>query len=287
MERTAQKELRLPRSFEPLTSDEIKTIERRRRFIKYAAGVVALNWIGRMGFRELTTALPSSPDYPQPRTLEELQFIVRREMNVPIGEPIVPSQEWDGPESGSITDLPAMIGNGFGRANDAGFANIPGHAREFFTYYGEDRLPDPSRIRCNNHAYGACRSFSQYGMPMHLLAIAPPLRHLLDVDWHVMAVCPLHSRSDDARAHLVFDNGTALLWRHGGLASFVAWSERNVPMEERRRIPSYGIARYREPKHPSTHRLLMHLAHAVEERGMQVLELQALTPAGHESGVIV
>ncbi|MDO8469357.1 MAG: hypothetical protein Q7S29_06410 [Candidatus Peribacter sp.] len=286
MERTEDRIPQLPKAFEAMTLDDIKTIERRRRFFKYATSLALCNWIGQLGFRELSTARPLSPEYPCPRTLEELSFIVQREMNVPIGEPEALSPETDGPDTGSITDLPAMFGNGMQRATDTGISNIPSHAREFFTYYGEDRVPDPSRIRCNNHAYGACRSFSQYGMPMHLLAIAPPLRHLLDVDWHVMAACPLYSRSDGAHAHLVFDNGTALLWRHGGLASFVAWSERNAPAGERRRIPAYGIARYREPKHSIAHPLLMHIAHAVDEADMQALELQRLTPP-HEPGMIV
>jgi hypothetical protein len=278
MERTEDSELRLPEAFKAMTLDDIKNVERRRRFFKYATGFVLLNWLGQLGFQELTRARHLSPEYPCPRTLEELQFIIRREMNVPIGEPEAPLPGTDWQDLDSITDLPAMIGYGMQRATDAGIANIPGYAREFFAYYGEGEVPDPSRIRCNNHAYGACRSFSQYGMPMHLLAIAPPLRHLLDVNWHVMAVCPLSGRSDGVRAHLVFDNGRALLWRHSGLASFVAWSERNCPADERRRISTYGIARYREPKYPIAHPLLMHIAHAVEEDRMEALELKTLSP---------
>lgn len=199
-------------------------------------------------------------------------------MNVPIGEPEAPSPGTDGPDLGSITDLPAMIGNGVQHATDTGITSIPGYARDFFTYYGEDEVPDLGRLRCNNHAYGACRSFSQYGMPMHLLAIKPPLRHLASRDWHVMSVCPLHGRADGARGHLVFDNGTALLWRHGGLGAFVSWYERSSPPGEQRRIPSYGIARYREPKHPMVHPLLMHIVYAVEETDMEALQLNTLSP---------
>lgn len=255
-----------------------QNLERRRRFLKYATGVVLLDGLARLGFRELVTPCPLTPDFPRPQTLQELQFVVRRELNVPIAVPETPSPEIDGQDAGSIIDLPQMIGNGLQHAADAGFTNIPGYARDFFRYYGEGDVPDLGRLRCNNHAYGACRSFSQYNMPMHLLAIAPSLRHLASRDWHVMAVCPLHGRSDGAHAHLVFDNGTALLWNHGDLGAFVSWSERNSPIDERRRISSYGIARYREPKYPIAHPLLMHIAYAVEEERMEALELNALFP---------
>ncbi|MDD5624056.1 MAG: hypothetical protein PHI23_05110 [Candidatus Peribacteraceae bacterium] len=267
-----------------MSLEELKTgVDRRRRFLKYSASVVILNALGGMGFRKLTTARPLSPEYPRPRSLSELGYIVRREMNVAIDEPEAPNLQPDGPGGGSFADLPAMIGNGMQRAADTGFTNIPDNAREFFTYYGADEVPDPSRLRCNNHAYGACRSFSQYGMPMHLLAVAPPLPHFLDIDWHVMAFCPLVSRSDGERAHLVFDNGTAHLWKHGGLASFVAWNERKSPPDERRAIAVYGIARYREPKYPITHPLLMHIAHAVSETDMETLEVGSLSPQREHS----
>jgi len=262
-----------------MSLEELKAgVDRRRRFLKYSAFVVILNALGGMGFRELTTARPLSSEYPCPRSLPELQYIVRREMNVAINEPEIPNPEPDGSGGNSIIDLPAMLGNGMQRATDEGITNIPDNAREFFTYYGADEVPDLSRLRCNNHAYGACRSFSQYGMPMHLLAIAPPLRHLLDIDWHVMAFCPLSSRSDGEHAHLVFDNGTAHLWKHGGLASFVAWNERKSPPDARRAISAYGIARYREPKYSITHPLLMHIAHAVDEADMEALEVGSLSP---------
>lgn len=252
-------------------------LQGRRRFLKAAATVILLHDAGRIGLRELLSPKELPQEHPSPRTLQELDYVVRRELSDHIHDIPKPPEDPSDSGTGSLADLPAMLGNGLHRATNTGVKNIPGYASDFFTHYGEGGILDPSRVRCNNHAYDACRIFSRYGMPMHLLTLAPPIRHFLSVDWHVMAFCPLRGRSDDARGTLIFENGTPLFWRHGGLAAFAAWHEQDQPSEKSRFIPWRGIARFREPEHPVTHRLLMHLGHAVAEENMEAFTIDALT----------
>lgn len=259
----------------PLLADARDEQVRRRRFVAWAGGIVLGSQAARSLVGELLTARIQKPDLPVPRTFRDFCMTVFRELRTPIGEPQVEHDQQGTNRPGSVADLPAMIGNGIGRAKDVGVSNIPSDAYDYFSSYGEQG-PDLLRQRCNNHAYDTCRAFARYGLPMHLLGIVPPVRHLLAKDWHVMAFCPLHGTGDDARAHLIIDNGRPLLWRHESLEKFVAWYERDSPPDERRWIPPKGIARYREPKHPSAHPLLMHIAHAVSSPTLESLELDAL-----------
>ena len=253
-------------------------LQGRRRFLKAAAAVLLCNEAARIGLHELLIPKTQAPEFSAPRTLNELGYVIWRELSARIHDIPKPQADPQGTGAGSFIDLPAMIGNGFQHVKDTGITNIPGAASDFLTRYGEGDLTDPSYVRCNNHAYDACRKFARYGMPMHLVALAPPIRHFCSFDWHVMAFCPLQGNQDNTQGTLVFSNGTPLLWRHGGLNAFAAWHEQALPPEKRRWIPWRGIARFHEPEHPITHRLLMHIGHAVVEKDVEALTIDSLMP---------